>query len=304
MSRFTKKWSKINMPKPLVSIVIVSFNTKDLLKDCLHSIEEFSDVPVEVIISDNGSTDGTIEYLKKFKTKIFSVTLLENNSNLGFAKGNNAAKSYANGKYVLFLNPDTILRGNVLSQTVDFLEENKDVAAITPKVVLPNGELDKDTRRTFPTPFVALTHFSGLDRLFPKSKLFSKYWYGYLREDETHEIEALQGAYFLIKKDVLDKVFWFDEDYFLDGEDIDLCFKIHDAGYRIYYYPKVSILHIKKGSKSKNRSLRSIVGGVKAMEIFYRKRMWSRYPLPLNLLVLLGIKILVFIRTAKYYLKP
>ncbi len=284
--------------KTVVSIVIVSFNTKDLLVSCLNSIEKFADVPYEVIVSDNGSTDGTIEEIKKLK----NVHLIENNANIGFARGNNVARAFSKGKYVLFLNPDTLLKEHVLSTTVEYLEGNTDVGAVTCKVVLQSGELDKDTRRSFPTPWVALTHFSGFDRLFPHSKFFAKYWYGYLDENKTHEIEALQGAYFLVNRDILNKVGWFDEDYFLDGEDIDLCWKIKEAGYKLMYIPAVSIIHIKKGSKSKHRSLRSVTGGVDAMGIFYRKRLQKRYPMPVNVMVLLGIKLLRFVRVTKFYL--
>lgn len=282
---------------PLVTIVIVSYNTKDLLIACLDSIEKFSDVSHEIIISDNGSIDGTIEALRKRE-----VTLIENNRNLGFSKGNNIAKEKAQGEYILFLNPDTLLHEKVLSRTINYLKTHKAVGAITCKVLLPNGTLDPDTRRSFPTPWVALTHFSGLDRIFKKSPVFSRYWYGYLSPEKSHEIDALQGAYFLTRKELLNEVGWFDEAYFMDGEDIDLCWKIWQAGYSIMYFPEVSITHIKKGSKSKNRSLRSVMGGVNAMETFYRKRLQTRYPFLLNVFVLIGIKMLRFLRIIKYYL--
>ena len=283
--------------KPLVTLIIVSFNTKELLSQCIKSIEEFADVPYELIVSDNGSTDGTLEMLRKNN----NVLLIENDQNLGFAKANNIAKSKASGKYILFLNPDTLFTSSCLLQTITYISKNANVGGLTCKVLLPNGKLDKDTRRSFPTPFIALTHFSGLDKLFPKSRIFARYWYGYKSEDQIHEIDSLQGAFFLVQKSVLDRVGWFDEDYFLDGEDIDLCFKIKKTGYSIMYYPLVSIIHIKKGSKSKNKSLRSVVGGVTAMEIFYKKRLWGRYPFLINLMVVTGIRILKLMRTLKFY---
>lgn len=285
------------MAKPLVSIVIVSYNTKELLLKCIESVEKYAKVSHEIIVSDNGSTDGSIEALKRKK-----VVLLENNANLGFSKGNNVARHVAQGEYILFLNPDTLFQKDVLERTTSYLADHSAVGAITCKVELPDGSLDRDTRRSFPTPFVALTHFSGLDRVFPTSPTFARYWYGFIPDTKEHEIDALQGAYFLAKKAVLDKVGWFDEDYFLDGEDIDLCWKIRAVGYKIVYSPETSITHIKKGSKSKNKSLKSVTGGVNAMETFYKKRLWSRYPLVLNLVVILGISLLRVIRTAKYYL--
>ncbi len=298
MSQYTRKLQE-NMfnKKPTVSIIIVSYNTKELLEACIQSVEQFADIPYELIVSDNGSTDGTIETLRKNK----KILLIENKENLGFAKGNNVAKRLAQGKYILFLNPDTMFTSNCLSETVSYLTKNANVGALTCKVLLPSGVLDKDTRRSFPTPFIALTHFSGLDKVFPHSRIFAKYWYGYKSEDEVHEIDSLQGAFFLVQKALLDKVGWFDEDYFMDGEDIDLCFKIKKAGYSIIYYPKVSILHIKKGSKKKNKSLRSVVGGVVAMETFYKKRLWSQHFLLINILVILGIRLLRILRTIKFY---
>ena len=284
--------------KPIVSIILVSYNTRELLEACITSVEKFADVDYELIVSDNGSTDGTVEMLRKNKNVIF----IENKENLGFAKGNNVAKNKAQGKYILFLNPDTLFTTKCLSETVGYISKNANVGALTCKVLLPSGELDKDTRRSFPTPFIALTHFSGLDKLFPKSRFFAKYWYGYKSEDEIHEIDSLQGAFFLVQKALLDKVGWFDEYYFMDGEDIDLCFKIKNSGYSIIYYPKVSILHIKKGSKKKNKSLKSVVGGVLAMETFYKKRLWSKNFLPMNILVIIGIRILVILRTIKFYI--
>jgi hypothetical protein len=283
---------------PLCSIVIVSFNTKDVLRDCLESLKKVErEIDFEVIVSDNGSTDGTVEMIKKsFKQE----KLLENKKNLGFSKGNNAARKVVKGKYILFLNSDTVVPKNTLSKCVEYLENNEDVGAMTCKIVLPNGKLDRDTRRSFPTPFVALTHFSGLDRLFPKSKLLGKYWYSYMDENIEHEVDVIQGAFHLTRKEILDKANWFDEDYFLDGEDIDLCFRIKELGYKIMYYPKVKIVHVKKASKKKSKSSLRVTSGVRAMEIFYRKRLWSNYPIYINYLVLFGIKVLLVVRLVKH----
>lgn len=299
MSQYTKKLQKnMHYKKPIVSIIIVSYNTQELLEACIKSVEKFADVDYEIIVSDNGSTDGTIEKLRENK----KIILIENKQNLGFAKGNNVAKNKAQGKYILFLNPDTLFTEKCLSEVIVYMSKNANVGALTCKVLLPSGKLDKDTRRSFPTPFIALTHFSGLDKLFPKSPFFARYWYGYKSGDEIHEIDSLQGAFFLVQKALLDRVGWFDEDYFMDGEDIDLCFKIKKTGYSIVYYPKVSILHIKKGSKKKNKSLKSVVGGVIAMETFYKKRLWSKNLLVVNILVVVGIRLLVILRTIKFYI--
>ena len=227
------------MQKIDLSIVILNFNTKELLRDCLRSLNEVEGkTGFEIIVVDNGSSDGSIEMVKKIFT---DVSIIKNNRNLGFAAGNNKAKSIVKGEYVLFLNSDTVVPEFTIKETLKFIKEHQDIGAVTCNIVLPGGELDKDTRRSFITPWIGLTHlYLHLDRLFPRSKLFGRYWYGYIPENVTHEVDVIQGAYFLTRKDILDRVDWFDEDYFLDGEDIDLSWKIKKAGWKIIYYPKVN----------------------------------------------------------------
>ena len=298
------------MKKYKLSIIVLSYNTKELLRGCLVSLEKNQgEVDFEVIVPDNGSVDGSVEMVER---DFPNVRLIVSEINLGFAGGNNLAKELARGEYVLFLNSDTIVHQKTLRATVKYLDENKNVGAVTCKIVLPNGEFDKDTRRSFITPWIGLVHlFLRLDRLFPKSRLFAKYWYGYIPENNTHEIDALQGAFFLTRKKILDKIGWVDEDYFLDGEDLDLSWRIKELGFKNIYYPEVKITHFKGASKGKIESqnrkqipltdrFRYRMTGVNSMEIFYRKHLWSRYPFVLNLFVLSGIKVIKaarFIRT-------
>ncbi len=292
------------MNKPILSIVILSYNTYVPLKDCLTSLEKVrGEVAFEVIVSDNGSSDGSTEMVRKD----FSwVKVIKSEENLGFAKGNNRVKDVVEGEYVLFLNSDTIVPKNTLKETVSYLDAHPQVGALTSKIILPSGRLDKDARRSFPTPWVSLTHFSHLDRLFSKSRIFAKYWYGYIPENTIHEVDVLQGAFFLARKKILDEVGWFDEDYFLDGEDIDLSWKIKEKGWKIIYYPKVFIRHIKGAAKklpSLHDRLRFVMSGVDSMEIFYKKRLWLRYPVFVNIAVLLGINILRVFRYIKLILQ-
>lgn len=293
--------------KPELSIVILNYNTKDLLADCLNSIKKYeSEVLLEVIVSDNASTDGSIEMVKaEFPWVIQTV-----GENTGFAKGNNRAKSLCRGNLILFLNPDTKLIRGALAKTVAYLKEHQDVGALTCKLVMPSGELDRDARRSFPTPWVSFSHLIlHADRFFPRSKLFGKYWYGYVSPDLTQEVDAIQGAFFLTYRSILDRVHWFTEDYFLDGEDLDLCFKIKKLGWKIIYYPETFIYHIKgaaKGKAQKTKSkvpfkikLKSRLSSVNSMEIFYRKNLWDRYPLVFNYFVLFGINCLKAIRIVK-----
>jgi len=298
------------MKKKELTIVILNYNTKEVLKDCLESLTAIHDkTGFEIIVVDNGSSDGSVAMVKSYYP---NVRCLKNRSNLGFARGNNAAKKYVKSKYVLFLNTDTIFKDKVLDKSLEYMKKDEKIGALTCKLVLLNGELDKDTRRSFPTPWVAFTHFSGLDKLFPKSRLFARYWYGYLSPEEIHEVDAIQGAFFLTKKNILDKVGWFSEDYFLDGEDIDLCWKIKKLGYKLVYFPKVSIIHLKGVTKGKNKStniknkserLKYVLAGVNAMEIFYKKYLEKNYNIVVNIFVFAGIKILKSFRYLKVQLE-
>jgi len=298
------------MKNPKLSIIILSYNTKDLLRNCLLSLNKVRDeVNFEVIVSDNGSSDGSPEMVEK---EFPWVKVIKIGKNIGFSAGNNRARPFAKGEYILFLNSDTIVKKNTLRIMIDYMERNRDIGAATCKIVLPNGNLDKDARRSFVTPWIGFVHlFLKLDRLFPRSKVFARYWYGFIDENEIHEIDALQGAFFLTRKKILDKVGWFDEAYFLDGEDIDLSYKIKKLGYKNMYYPKAEIIHLKGATKGKIESqetakvslrekLKFRMAGVNSMEIFYRKHLWEKYPLLLNRMVVAGIKgikIFRFMRT-------
>src|SRR3989344_7105462 len=300
------------MKNPKLSIIVLSFNTKNLLRDCLLSLNKVkTEVNFEVIIPDNGSTDGSVKMVEKDFAWVKKVIRI--GKNIGFAAGNNRAKPYVQGKYVLFLNPDTLVHKNTLGLCVEYLDNHNDVGALTCKILLPSGQLDKDARRAFITPWIGLTHiYLKLDRIFPKSKLFSQYWYGYMSPNEEHEVDSLQGAFLLTRKRVLDQVGWFDEDYFLNAEDIDLCWKIKEKGWKIIYYPEVSITHIKGAAKGKTKETKKKVNlkeklkyrlaEVDAMELFVKKRLWKKYPLALNLFVLTGTKLLRLIRAIRVIL--
>jgi len=293
-----------------LSVIILSYNTKEVLQKCLHSLLAIKDkAKLQIIVVDNGSSDSTIKMLKSEFAK--EIELIEHKQNLGFAKGNNSARKKCFGKYVLFLNSDTFVRKNTIKKTLKYLQNNPSVGALTCKLVLLNGGLDKDARRSFPTPGVALPHFLGLDKIFPKSKIFAQYWYGFIPPNKVHEVDVIQGAYFLTRKKILDQVGWFDENYFLDGEDIDLCWKIKSQGWKIVYYPKISAIHLKGVSKGKKKEFkgsfqerkRIVTEGVRSMELFYRKRLWNRHSILFNLLIISGIKIIKLLRIFKLKIK-
>lgn len=275
------------MKNPILSIIILNHNTKDITIDCLESIEKVrSELDFEVIVSDNGSTDGSPEVIKnKFKW----VKLIEG-PNISFSNGNNRARKLVKGKYVLLLNSDTVVHKNTLKTCIDYLENNKDVGALTCKLILPDGSLDKDARRRFPTPWIFIKAFLFNNR--------NEYWYNNISPDVTHEVEAIQGAFFLTRKKILDEVDWLDENFKFDGEDLDLSFQISKAGHKIVYYPDVYITHIKKATRKKLTEIRITrkVQGVDSLIYFYRKNMWDKYPDIINHFIILGLLCLKAVR--------
>lgn len=283
------------MKKPELSIIILNYNTKELLADCLNSLESVrSEVNFEVIVSDNDSTDGSLELVKQ---KFPWVRCLKG-PNTSFANGNNRARKFVSGESILFLNSDTLVHKNTLTKTVAFLKSDKNIGVVSCKLVLPNGKLDKDARRRFPNPWISFK------RLFLKKT--GEYWYENIDENKLHEVDSVEGAFLLTRKNILDKVDWFDENYLFDGEDLDLCFRIKKLGYKIIYFPEVSITHIKGATKGKVDEIKDKISpelilkrrmeGVNSMEYFYKKNLWNSYPLVLNYFVLAGIKVLKLVR--------
>ena len=282
-----------------LSIIIVSYNTKEFLRDCLNSIiKTISGVTYEVIVVDNASKDGSFEFVKNNFPKI---KLIKNRENLGFSKANNLGVKKASGEYILFLNSDTVVKENTLKTMVSFIREHKDAGAVTCKVVMPNGKIDDASHRGFPTPWNSFVHFSGLSKLLGKTTIFGGYNLGFMDLSKTHEIDALAGAFMLVRKKAGEKVNWWDEDYFFYGEDIDFCYRLKQNGWKIYYVPEVSILHykgvsggIKKQSRhistaDKETRIKSQSERFKAMRLFYKKHYEQKYPWFLTRLVYFGI---------------
>ena len=271
-----------------ISVIIVNYNVKELLEQCVKSIfSASSNLKVEVIVVDNNSFDGSVEFLKQKFPGNAQLKIIESPINLGFAKANNLGAKEAKGEYLLILNPDTILQEDTLERSLEFYKANKEIGALTCKLILPNGKLDLACRRSFPTPSVAVYRILGLSRIFPKSKLFGKYNLTYLDENDTYEVDAIVGAYMLIKKDIYEKVKGFDEDYFMYGEDLDLCFRIKKAGYKIYYYPETSIIHY-KGESTKKSSISYVNNFYGAMQVFVKKNLNTSFWL-MNFLIKLSI---------------
>lgn len=273
-----------------LSIIIVNYNTYTLTKQTIESIiQRDHSFQYEILLVDNASSDGSIEKLQKEFNKLISERILQvfiNEANLGFAKANNLGIRVAKGKYILLLNSDTVVNENCLEKCLTQMESDNSIGALGCKVVLSDGKLDHACKRGFPTPKASLYY---LLKLYKKDPIkYGQYDSLHLHEDEVGEVDCLMGAFMLMPKDVLNKVGLLDEDFFMYGEDIDLCYRIKEGGYKILYYPKAQIIHYKGGSSKKKRT-KVIYNFHNAMWIFYKKHYYKKYNFTINFLVYIGI---------------
>ncbi|MDB4347621.1 glycosyltransferase family 2 protein [Bacteroidia bacterium] len=248
-----------------ISIIIVNYNVKYFLEQCLGSIyAKKTDLKLEVIVVDNNSVDGSVQLIK---SKFPQVKCIANTENVGFSKANNQAMGIALGKYQLILNPDTVLEQNTLPLCFEYMEQNPTAGALGVRMIDGNGTFLPESKRGLPTPAVAFYKMALLNKLFPKSQTFGRYHAGYLAEDEINEVDVLSGAFMFIRTAVLDKIGFFDETYFMYGEDIDLSYRITKAGYNNIYFPKSTIIHY-KGESTKRKTVNYVRTFYNAMIIF------------------------------------
>ncbi|HVT84847.1 MAG TPA: glycosyltransferase [Chitinophagaceae bacterium] len=252
-----------------LSVIIVNYNVKHFLEQCLYSVRSASKrLQAEVIVVDNRSEDNSLTYLQPLFP---DVQFLANQENIGFSKACNQGLKLSTGNYVLFLNPDTIVPEDCFVKCIEFFESHPDAGAMGIKMLDGAGRFLKESKRSFPSPSAALYKLFGLSKIFPRSKIFSKYHLGNLDSDQTHEIDVLAGAFMMAKKEVLDKTGGFDETFFMYGEDVDLSYRIQKAGYKNYYFAGSSIIHF-KGESTRKGSLNYIRMFYNAMSIFVRKQ--------------------------------
>ncbi len=253
----------------LVSVVIVSFNVRGFLESLINSLRRsLEGIESEIVVVDNSSDDDTVEFLKK---NFQDVKLIENHLNLGFGKANNQGVEASSGEYLLLINPDAVVGENTIREMLAFSKEHPDAGATSCKVLNADGTLQKTCRRGFPTPWVAFTKISGLSAVFPRTRLFGRYNLTFLNPEEDHEVDAIGGSFMFIPRHVFEEVSGFDEDYFMYGEDIDLCYKIKRAGYKVYYTPSTSAIHF-KGESTRRSNINQTYEFYRAMSVFVEKR--------------------------------
>ncbi|MBF0430839.1 MAG: glycosyltransferase [Fibrobacteria bacterium] len=276
-----------------ISIIIVSYNSKHVLAPCLDSLihaGRYFSGQHEIIIVDNNSKDGTVDLLRP---KYGDAIWIPLDKNLGFGSGCNRGALSAQYQQLLFLNPDTIVEEQTLEAMWEFFHLHGDAGIAGCKIRNKDNSLQLACRRSFPTLKIAGFRLLGLSRLFPKSKLYAQYNLTYLDDDIIHEVDAVSGSFLCIPNTTFRKVNGFDEDFFMYGEDLDLCYRVKLLGYKNYYTPDTSVLHF-KGESSKSRPLRSLFHFYSAMIIFSRKHFELRmFPL---VVVYAGVISLGFVR--------
>ncbi|MEO8083019.1 MAG: glycosyltransferase family 2 protein [Ardenticatenales bacterium] len=260
---------------PLV-VVIVSFNTRDLLRDCLQSLCEGGldgIVGPHVIVVDNGSTDGSADTVR---AAFPWAEVIESGGNPGYAAANNLALRAAGYAatpaptgHVLLLNPDTIVPRGACTALIGALEAEPDLGAVGPKLLLGDGSLDRACRRGFPTPAVSFYRFSGLARLFPRSPRFGRYNMTFLDPDQPADVDSVVGACMLVRGAAIEEIGLLDERFWMYGEDIDWALRLKRAGWRVGYRPAVIVHHVKRAAS--RHSPRARFEFTRAMWLFYDK---------------------------------
>jgi len=275
-----------------ISIVIVNYNVKEFVANLLDSLYKArNNLNIEIFVVDNASSDGSVPYLRR---RFPDVIYLKNDYNLGFGKANNQAIRKAKGKYTLLINPDTLVRQDTLSVMYSHMEDNPETGASGCKILNPDGTFAPESRRSVPTPMSALWKILGLPKLFPNSRRFSAYYLGGQDEDSPGRVPVLSGAFMFFRTDVLKKAGGFDEQFFMYGEDIDLCYRTMQAGWEIDYIPDTSIIHY-KGESTKKENLDYVVTFNKAMYKFFNKHYSFGYTLFFRIFILTGIILKGFI---------
>ena len=271
-----------------LSIVIVNYNTSVVTRNAIKSIiDTVKKIEYEVIVIDN-STNGDVFSFEDGRVRIF-----KNIENKGFGNACNIGADRAVGKYILFLNSDTILNKGTVDEAYAYIVSDDSIGALGVRQLLPDGSLDDGCKRGFPTPLSSLYYFIGLSKKYPNSKKYAAYKQTFIDEHSIADVDCISGAFMLMRKEVFKFVFGFDEDYFMYGEDVDLCYRLKQKGFRIVYYGKVCFTHL-KGESGAN-SLFVLKHFYKSMQIFYNKHYKRKYCCFVGLLVKIGIKVKYFL---------
>ena len=268
------------MATPTYSICIVTYKARDYLRDCLNSIYQAPpQKPFEIIVVDNRSEDGTIEMLQ---ADFPQVRYAVEEKNEGYTRPMNRALRMGAGRYLIQLNPDTLVHPGTFDRLDCFMEAHPQAGIVTPKVLNRDGTMQKQCRRSAARPWDTFTYFSGLSRAFPKSRRFAGYLMTYMPEDEVCEAEAVSGSFMMIRREVVAQIGYLDDMFFAYQEDSDFCFRAREAGWQVYYVPDAQIVHYGGEGGSKVQVYRSIYQWHRSYFNYYRKHLARDYFFLLN----------------------
>lgn len=275
---------------PKLSIIIVNYRVPYFLEQCLHSVRVAArGLEVEEVVVDNASGDGSVEYLRP---RFPEVRFLESSTNLGFGRASNWGYRESRGEYVLFLNPDTLLSEDSLRGPIQFLHDRPTAGALGIKMIDGSGKFLPESKRAFPDPMTAFYKITGLSRLFPRSPRFARYHLGHLSADSNQIIDVVSGAFFMVRRSVLEQVGVFDEQFFMYGEDVDLSYRIQQAGFANYYFADSTILHF-KGESTQKQHLKYVRLFYGAMSQFVRKHKLHNGVFTTGIHIAIGMRALV-----------
>jgi GT2 family glycosyltransferase len=252
-----------------LSVIIVNFNVRYYLRQCLCSVESASKkIDCEIFVVDNNSQDGSVDMIRN---EFPGVQLITNPGNSGFSAANNQAIKKSEGKFILLLNPDTIIEKDTFSKCIYFMNDHPDAGALGVRMINGEGRFLPESKRAFPSPRTAFFKTFGFSGLFPKSQLINRYYLPRIDSRETSLTEVISGAFMFIRREALDKSGLMDEDFFMYGEDIDMSYRLIQTGFRNYYFPEIQIIHF-KGKSTPGDGFEDIFHFYRAMRIYIRKR--------------------------------
>jgi GT2 family glycosyltransferase len=296
-----------------LAVIIVNYNVCDLLRDCLNSVYASTGLAFDVCVVDNASPDGSADMVAR---EFPQVKLIRNTDNLGYAAANNRGlKLFGFGepgaeighqaavesaisqqqseipRYALLLNPDTVVPPDAFARMIDLMDRNPSFGVSGPKLVRRDGSLDLACRRSFPSVEVSFWRLTKLSKIFPKSRRFGRYNMTYLDPDQPAEIDAVVGAFMLVRREAIQQAGLLDEAFWMYGEDLDWAYRIKARGWTVYYYPAVVVTHVKRAASSQDNAgaARAKYEFDRAMWLFYRKHYRAATPRPIDALVRLGL---------------
>lgn len=282
-----------------LSVCIVTFQARDLLRDCLNSLYTNTRAAFEVIVVDNGSQDGVEAMLAE---DFPAVHFIQNHNNLGYTHPMNQALQVGCGRYLVQLNPDTLVLPEALDRLAAYMDAHPAVGICGPKVLNRDLSLQKPCRRGESRPWAVISYFSGLASLFPHSRFFSEYLMSYMPENQIHPVAGVSGSCMLIRREVVEQIGYLDERFFAYQEDADYCFRARQSGWQVCYVPTAHIIHYGGMGGSGVQPFRTIVVWHKSYYLYYRKNFSRDYPFLFNWFFYLAMFIkLIFSLSLTYF---